>query len=426
MLALTLKWKQIEKIIGVCIITAFMGQLYLNPFSTGFRLSFSVVILSLLLIYFKDISIIATTNAVGITIAMFRAFVQSTGHPNLGWTQLLYDYYPVAFFYIIFGILYKGLGVRDKIELPGQFLMVLWLCDSISNILEVVLRREWTGYSFEKMVLVIIFMGLLRSLVTICIYYMSAYYMGRYEREQRESKYRKMVMFMASLKAEIFFLRKSMIDIEKAMKESYALYENIKDPYLKDHALSVAKDIHEIKKDYMRVTTGIEKTISEENNNYQMSLKEIFSIIKDNTEKIIAVKNKHITLHFRYSHNFITVEFYQLISVLNNLIINSIDAIEDMGSIRIVQEIRGGFCIFEIIDDGCGIETEEIDLVFEPGFSTKFNRVTGELSTGIGLTHVKHIVERYFKGSIGVNSDNNMKTVFEIVIPINNIIHGKW
>jgi len=423
---LTIRWKQIEKLFAICILTSFMGQLYLNPFSTGFRFSFSVVVLSLLLIYFKDTSTIIATSSVGITIALFRAFVYMMGHPGTSWWQMLNDYYPVAMFYILFGIMFEILNVRDKINTAGQFCMALWFCDSISNIVEVVLRREWAGYPFEKVILVIIIMGFIRSLVTICIYYVTAYYMSRYERERKENKYREMVMFIASLKAELFFLRKSMYDIENAMNESYALYEELQGSSLRDNALSVAKDIHEIKKDYLRVVTGIEKTLSEENHDFHMSLKDIFIIIKENTEKLIEAKNKHIILRFRYSYNFVTGEFYQLISVLNNLIINSIDAIENVGIINIIQETSEEYCTFKVIDNGRGIEREDLELVFEPGFSTKFNHITGEMSTGIGLTHVKHIVEDYFQGEIRVNSEENTKTVFEIIIPIKNIMYGKW
>ncbi|QEK12802.1 ATP-binding protein [Crassaminicella thermophila] len=153
-----------------------------------------------------------------------------------------------------------------------------------------------------------------------------------------------------------------------------------------------------------------------------MSIEEIFTIINGNTQKMLDAQDKNIILRFKCTHDFKTSQFYPLISVLNNLIMNSIEAMGEVGVITITEEIDGTDCIFQVIDNGSGIEEDDIDLVFEPGFSTKFNLVTGEMSTGIGLTHVKHIVENHFKGKICVKSEKNIKTVFRITIPMEVLI----
>ncbi|QEK12803.1 hypothetical protein FQB35_10965 [Crassaminicella thermophila] len=256
--------KKAEKYFTICIATVFMGQIYLSPFSTAFRFTLGVVVLSLLLIYFKDISIITATNIIGVWVFLFRSFVYIVSHPQANFDEIIHLYYPVGIFYILFGILFVLLNVRGKLNKPIMFIASLWFCDSMSNMVEVFLRREIEAYSFEKVILAIILMGLGRALLTIYIYNAVIYYMNRYEREQREKKYRELVMLIANLKAELFFLRKSTIDIEEAMNKSYDLYEKLEDTTLKDNALLVAKDIHEIKKDYIRVVTGIEKTLAEE------------------------------------------------------------------------------------------------------------------------------------------------------------------
>lgn len=418
--------KKLEKLFIVCILTAFTGQVYLNPFSSGFRFSFSVSALSLMLMYFKDISVLTATNAVGISIFFFRTFVYMLGNPEGDMATAVSLYAPGAIFYSLYGILFEMMNVRDKLNKPEQLVIALWFCDSISNIVEVVLRKNRIDHPFEGVVLAMILMGIMRSLVTLSIYYITSYYMSRYEREQKDKKYKELIFFMASLKSELFFLRKSIVDIEEAMKKSYRLYEQLQDTHLKDDALLVAKDIHEVKKDYIRVVSGIEKTLSEENENLHMSMKEIYHIIRDNTQKLIDLNGKNIHLHFHYEQNFLTGDFYQLISVLNNLILNAIEAIEDMGSIVITQEIANEDCIFKITDTGKGIDASDVDLIFEPGFSTKFNPTTGEMSTGIGLTHVKHIVENHFQGSISVSSEKGVGTIFTIHIPLSKIMHRKW
>jgi two-component system sensor histidine kinase YcbA len=363
----------------------------------------------------------AATNAVGVSIFLFRSFVYLLGHPEADIASAVILYAPGAIFYVLYGILFELLSVRDKLRKGEHIILSLWLCDSISNIIEVAVRKSRIDHPFEIVVLVLILMGLMRSIITTIAYEVINYYMHRYEREQKDRKYRELILFMASLESELFFLRKSSVDIEEAMKRSYRLYEQLQDKYLKDEALMVAKDIHEIKKDYIRVVSGIEKTLSEEDKSLYMNLKEIYQIIKANTEKLIVMNQKQIILRFKFQQNFITRDYYQLISILNNLIINAIDAIEETGIISISQETSGSYCFFKVLDNGEGIDESDIDLVFEPGFSTKYNAITGEMSTGIGLTHVKHIVERHFDGRLEVSSSEDGGTTFTIQIPFSKI-----
>ncbi len=418
--------KKVEKIFATCILTVFLGQIYLNPFSSGFRFSFSVTALSLMLLYFKDISINLATTMVGLFMFIFRSFVYIAGSTDATFAQAFEVHYPVVLFYVFFGILFDILHIREKLNKMEIFLLSLWFCDSMANIIEIALRQEVIEHPFESVILTIILTGALRSIVTLLIYSLSVYYMQRFERERKENKYRELILFISSLKTELFFLRKSITDIEDAMKRSYHLYEKLRETEQKDAALLVAKDIHEIKKDYMRVVAGLEKTLSEEHGNLSMDIKDIFAIINDNTKKLIASKDKNIILRFKYKHNFQTKEFYQLISILNNLIINAIESIDEVGIITITEEIEKTNCVFRVIDNGSGINREELEYIFEPGFSTKFNPTTGEMSTGIGLTHVKHILENHFQGEISVSSKKDAKTVFIIKIPTTKIMNRKW
>ncbi|NMR85629.1 ATP-binding protein, partial [Vibrio parahaemolyticus] len=54
--------------------------------------------------------------------------------------------------------------------------------------------------------------------------------------------------------------------------------------------------------------------------------------------------------------------------------------------------------------------------IFNPGYSTKINYETGEISRGLGLAIVKKIVEEELKGEIHVNSDIQYGTEISIAI----------
>jgi len=87
----------------------------------------------------------------------------------------------------------------------------------------------------------------------------------------------------------------------------------------------------------------------------------------------------------------------------------------DVRDIKAVKEdgLRpGDYVKITISDTGIGIEKENLELIFDPYFTTKR---TGE-GTGLGLSVVHGIVEMYC-GKISVESEVNRGTVFEIYLP---------
>jgi two-component system sensor histidine kinase YcbA len=73
-----------------------------------------------------------------------------------------------------------------------------------------------------------------------------------------------------------------------------------------------------------------------------------------------------------------------------------------------------------LTDEGTGIEEDLIPFLFSPGFTTKFDKDTGQASTGIGLSHIQNILEE-LNGTINIQSVVNKGSTFEIVIPLNSL-----
>jgi len=409
--------ENIEKILVIVLLTTFTGQIYITPVYGLFRFSMAVVTLSILLIYFRNVSVIAVCGLSAVTIPLFRAFVQFVSSPTGTYMEALTDFLPVAVYYFLYGVLFLTLGIRDKLNSPFLMIISLWICDSIPNMAEAVFRRLLSEYEFDRLILNIIIIGLIRSVITFVLFYISLYYKDRYDRKLREKKYREMVLFISSLKSELFFLRKSMTDIENTMQMSYDLYSELEDKNIKDRVLTISKNVHEIKKDYARVVNGMEKVISGESVGTSMDLNQIFDIIKENSEKLISIGDKKIQIGFRIGKDFSTKDFYPLITVLNNLITNSIDAIEGAGEIILEEWEEENYYIFSVTDNGAGFGKENLAVLFEPGYSTKYDSVTGRMSTGLGLSHALQIIEGYFKGSIVAESNREERvTCFRISI----------
>ncbi|HWQ03449.1 MAG TPA: ATP-binding protein, partial [Candidatus Nitrosotenuis sp.] len=87
----------------------------------------------------------------------------------------------------------------------------------------------------------------------------------------------------------------------------------------------------------------------------------------------------------------------QIQQVLLNLLLNSLQAIENSGTIRVQTEAREGCAVVSVADSGRGIEPQHLPNIFRPFFTTK-----GQ-GTGLGLSLAKNIVESH-GGRIEVTS----------------------
>jgi len=100
----------------------------------------------------------------------------------------------------------------------------------------------------------------------------------------------------------------------------------------------------------------------------------------------------------------------QLEIVFSNLILNSVQAIEEKGKIMVQVTDGGDSIAIDIIDNGKGIEKENLQHIFEPLFTTKQN------GTGLGLASCKAIIENH-GGDIDCSSISGKGTVFTIKLP---------
>jgi two-component system NtrC family sensor kinase len=90
-------------------------------------------------------------------------------------------------------------------------------------------------------------------------------------------------------------------------------------------------------------------------------------------------------------------DFQQL---LLNLFINAIHAMKDGGTLEVRGCGEDAKVTIEVVDNGCGIEPENITRIFDPFFTTK---PTGE-GTGLGLWLTYEIIRNY-NGEISVESE---------------------
>ncbi len=122
----------------------------------------------------------------------------------------------------------------------------------------------------------------------------------------------------------------------------------------------------------------------------------LFSLLRGQDAEIYANINKHL---FAW--------------VIENLLRNSLDALDGKGEIRILTEKDKNFVHIDVTDTGKGITANKVKKIFQPGFSTK------KRGWGLGLSLSRRIINDYHKGKIFVKkTELNSGTTFRISLPI--------
>jgi len=103
-----------------------------------------------------------------------------------------------------------------------------------------------------------------------------------------------------------------------------------------------------------------------------------------------------------------------LIQVFVNLLLNSIQAVDNGGEIRVNMNKTGEFLNVIVTDDGEGINVDFRNRVFEPFFTTKPVGV----GTGLGLSVSQGIIKQH-RGTIEIIETRPGLTAINVSLPFN-------
>ncbi len=196
---------------------------------------------------------------------------------------------------------------------------------------------------------------------------------------------------------------------------------DIKDP---EFVLKSIKDIYSVRKNSENIKLAVDKA-----SKIVFALKRF--IHKDQggeKEKADLVENIEMVLtlhHNRLKQGIEVIQDYEpiplvscypdeLVQVWTNLISNAIQAMDNIGELKIKIKNLGERVQVQITDTGCGIPEENKKKIFEPFFTTK---KAGE-GTGIGLDLVAKIIEKH-QATLDLESTVGEGTTFTIILPVN-------
>jgi len=411
---ITIKIKTcLKNSILVSILITIFAQIYIYPFNSKFVLGIGVIAIGFVFSISKNIYPFAIGIIAGILTALIRSIgltISSSIYSN----DVIIQFMPAVIFYVSYGILGTIFPLNKENKSIVNLFFHLICFDIICNTIEILVRNMFSMSTIK----VIIITGFVRAAIQ-CIAFLIYNYQKLYiKKAEHQKRYAELNLMVSKIHAEAFYLQKSTNDLNNVMKEAYNLYEMSKGKSeFSTKALSIAQNAHEIRKNNDRVLKGINQLIENVEKTEYMSLSEIFSIISDNTKRQIEIVNPYIYIEFKLEKDYYIKRYYDIFSILNNLIINGIEACIRKNTIRVIGQISEEELVLLVSDDGMGIDEDILDYIFNVGFSTKFNSDTGAMSTGIGLCHVKNLIED-LGGTIQVESNINEGTKFIVKIPI--------
>lgn len=414
------KSKQDKRIILATICISLSSQVNFEIDTYGFIISLAPLIMPIFLYFNRDLNPIKLMVAISFASPIFRGLLLLISNTDAQGTILLFILADIAF-YFCYGLIYYFLFWRTDQRTNISFLFTIVICDYFSNILEIGLMNKFDGYNlplFRNLFIV----ALVRGLISCLLVFLYHYFNLMLQKEEHEKRYYHFIWIDSSVKSEIYFMQKSITELERIMKKAYLLNKNLKEEATNidnsNTALDIALSVHDLKRDYQNVIKSLDDYFSDTDNTKPMTFSEIIKLVTNYIQGIINKKHLGFFINVENSVEMTVPNHFYLVSILSNLIFNSLDATADKKHPYIsIKSIESGEnIIIDIIDNGDGIDQQTLKIIFQPGFTTKYNESTGNVYRGLGLSRVKTIVQEQFGGEIQVKSKINQGTEFKITL----------
>lgn len=410
------------------LLVPIVGEFKFFPFHDSFRVSLGTPLFFFWLLFTHKMPMILPTFIIGIVVVSFRIFIDLISNNNFEFIISFSTHLSTFFYYFTYSLLFYLMKVKRFQNRLPIIIGLSTLIEICSSTIELVFRHFILSDTINGIILgKIVLIALIRSIFVLGIFSMIKLQKTEQEIEHQQIQNAHMIFLISNLYEESIELKKSLQNAENITRNCYNLYRkiqskdlNINIDELSKKLLVIAGEVHDIKKDNQRIYSGISKMISNENSTDYMDIKEIGNIIINSNKKYADSLGKNIKFFLTIKSHVKHIHIYTTLSLINNLVSNSVEAISQNGIIKIMI-YRIDNCIrFEVHDNGIGIPDKKRDLIFKAGYTTKYD-MYGTPSTGMGLPYIKKLVEE-LNGTIELKSEvNSNNTVFTITLPIKSL-----
>lgn len=395
------------QIVVVAIGTALAGELKINPFVGDiFRIGLGSSAFLLFLLLLRQLPYLVTGVITGVVVLLFRTGLDQVLSNGLTVAESVTRHCSAAVYYIVFALGMTLIKRRLDRFYPLVLGAVTAVIDLMSNESELLTRLLVTGTATFKLNewTFLMMIAMLRTYFVTGIYSSISVSRMRIVQKEQNRRIEQMLSFSSGLYGEVFYLKKSIGTLEELTLRSYELYRRLTEEGLEEHKrhiLGMTEQIHEVKKDSQRILAGLIKLTDREVPG-DMPLSSLVQYTIDSTRQYADMLGKQVVFTQKITLDYDTANYIPLLTLLGNLTANAVEAIQGQGQIHLEVREQAGWTLLTVSDSGSGFPQDERELVFEPGFTTKFDE-EGVAATGIGLSHVRDIVAR-FGGDISLGT----------------------
>ncbi len=414
-----------SKMLSLAFIVGISSEVRLTAITSGFIIAMSVLMMSLFLYCFEE----RTPARFILCCAVISPLVRLINEFYLwhDFKRSLLEVIPDTGFFVVYALVYSLLYRKVFLESKTvrNFPIMIFFADAIGNLAELLLRsvlfhRNFITFHTIGIILCIAFFR--TAIMQVNIFVIERYSNILLQHEMDE-EFKRLVVQTSKLDGEVYIIDKNIAEMEAVMQQAYRLYKELEadaqvPPHFKKEALSIARLVHEIKGDYKGVAEVIRTQLMYEPDSGGMKMSDILSIEKKDVETVLKNKKMEAEIQIKVFSDFYVRPYFEMISVIRNLLMNSTEAFDKKGGKIRITVLRDEEDYFiEAYDNGSGMSQECLQSMFLDGFSTKFDDKTGNIQRGLGLPLVKHYVEEKFNGFITAESKEGAYTKFIIRIP---------
>ena len=418
----------------ICVSLA--GELKFHPFGgyfSGFQVSLGSPVFLLFILFIHNISLVFTGTCMGIFVVIFRAFIDvySLGEP---FTKAIWLHAATFFYYFV----YAGCFLFPKFDRTYMYnkavQIAVWsiFAEIAASIAELSATNILVNSSWHVLTLAMIFklmcIAVLRCLFILSFFFLAQLYVMETRMYHEHEENKRMLLLITGLYNEVVQLNTSQRNAEDATRKCYKIYKElelqastVKEKTLAAKVLAMAGILHEIKKDNQRIYAGLVALTDKHNSKMAdyLPANKIMQLSIEIHRKYAKSLGKSIEFRIKISGRLPLLHVYTMLSFMNNLISNAVEAINKNGTIDLLLYRDGDILKIFVTNTGSFIPKKRLELIFQPGYTTKFDS-NGNASTGVGLSYVKNHVES-LGGSINIDSDGANNVICALFVPLSKL-----
>ncbi|MEW5783906.1 MAG: ATP-binding protein [Bacillota bacterium] len=414
-----------KRVILVVTVTVIATELFIVTDIGPFRFSIGTVVFVYAVLSLHHLLIIPTAALVAVTTLLLRIFLDYFFWlPREYFTFIMAHQYSGAVYFLFLSCILRLVGIKE-IGRTISSRLVLFLGGAViaSSLVEAVVRVPVREIFTPSNLVILILMSSVQVFLITSFVNINHFQRVKVMDEQERVSYEKMLIVASDLYDELFYMKKSTENMENVMAKSYNLHKRLKslkpaDRSLVRSALEVAEEVHEVKKDTVRILAGLSQVLDIRKEAHRMYLSEILDLVIKTNRSYSQSLDKKVHFSLQGQEDFKVDQIYPLLAILNNLVSNAIEAIREEGYVRLKIASKGPILRISVYDNGEPIKERDRSLIFEPGFTTKFSP-EGVPSTGIGLAYVKGLVEN-FRGRVCFR-ERPFEKCFIVLLPLKKI-----